>query len=445
MAAADVHANARRVLDNVLAAGAVGDLVVQEEASLSLKAHAGELEEHKVTSTRVYGVRVIKNDRAGIAYSEAADPDALDSMVQHALVNASFARADQTENVVAGEETLATDDATFCPGDATPVETKIDAALYIERELTARDKVRNVPYNGVQDLTAQRYVFATSGRTAYSRNRTCSAFAYALLGDGDKDALEGVQCHTRRFDEIDKDWIVDETYRRCLAMLHGEAIPSRHYDVLFDVEQQADLFAVFHDMFSAKSAKDGINPLRDKVGERIGVEALSVRDAPQNADGLGYALFDDEGLPTETTTLIDGGVLKTLAHNSATAAHFNVSNTRNATRSPRSSLGTGLHQLEIAPGDVDETALTAGEYLEIVDLAGLHSGANTVSGNFSFGAAGFLCRDGERVQPVRNITVAGNFYEMLTRIAAIGDTQHWNPERSALMARIRFADVAVSG
>ncbi len=445
MVAATIEADARRVLDKVVASGAEGDLIVEAESSLSLSAHAGELEEHKVKSTRVYGVRVVKDDRAGIAYSEAADADALESMVEQALINASFARVDPTERIATGDTALATDDAVLCPADATPVEAKIDAALYLERELTARDKVRNVPHNGVQDVTAERHVFATTGRTAYSRSRVCSAFAYALLSDGVKDALEGVQWHARSFEEIDTDWIVDETYQRCLAMLHGEAIPSRHYDVLFDFERQAELFAAFRDMYSAKTARDGINPMRDKLGERIAVDKLTIRDAPLEQDGLGYALFDDEGLLAATTTLVCGGVLQTLVHNSATASYFGVSNTGNAARSPRSALGVGLHQLEVAPGDADEPSLTRGEYLEIVDLAGLHSGCNPVSGDFSFGAAGFLCRDGERICPVRNITVAGNFYEMLNKIAAIGDIQHWNPERSALMSRIRFADVAISG
>lgn len=141
-----VEANAQRVLDKVLAAGALGDLVVQEESALSLKAHDGELEEHKVTSTRVYGVRVVKDDRAGIAYSEAADPAALDSMVEQALVNATFSRTDPAESVAPGTTTLVTDDAILCPADPTSAEAKIDAALFLERQLTARDRVRNVPY-----------------------------------------------------------------------------------------------------------------------------------------------------------------------------------------------------------------------------------------------------------------------------------------------------------
>jgi PmbA protein len=104
-----------------------------------------------------------------------------------------------------------------------------------------------------------------------------------------------------------------------------------------------------------------------------------------------------------------------------------------------------LHQLHIDKGSDSPATLFSGEYLLITDLSGLHSGANPISGQFSFGAAGYLCRDGERIQPVRNITVAGNFYDMLKKVSAIGDELFWNLERSAFMPHIRFADVAVSG
>jgi PmbA protein len=46
---------------------------------------------------------------------------------------------------------------------------------------------------------------------------------------------------------------------------------------------------------------------------------------------------------------------------------------------------------------------------------------------------------------VRGITVAGNFYEMLKKIAAIGEVQKWNWQRGSLMPSIRFSDVAISG
>ena len=104
-----------------------------------------------------------------------------------------------------------------------------------------------------------------------------------------------------------------------------------------------------------------------------------------------------------------------------------------------------MHQVEIRAGGATSADLLSGEYLLLTDMTGLHSGANAISGDFSFGASGYLCQDGERIRPVRGITVAGNFYEMLRKIALIGKDQYWNWEKSALMPHVRFADIAISG
>ncbi len=439
----DIDSLAGQVLDWVRDADATGDLIIDEGESLSLKARDGALEEHKVSSSQVFGLRVIKDDRVGTAYSEAADADALRSMVDQALVNASFARPEHHEKILPLEAELRTDDSLLCPPDAAGVEEKIDAALTLETRLAARDKVKNVPYNGVSDNTGQRRVFTTAGLTAFSRSRMCSAMAFALMEEGEKNVMDGFGQASRIFGEIDIDAIIEQAHKNCTGLLHGEPVESGHYDVVFDKETQADLFGVFDMMFSGKSAKDGVNPMRDKVGEQIADPRLSFLDIPLNADGFGYSLFDAEGTPTGNRAFIHEGRLETLAHNSATAAHFGVKTTGHAARGPRSTLGVGLHQYEVAAGpDAD---VLAGTYLEITDLTGLHSGANPIAGDFSFGASGYLCRDGARQQPVRGITVAGNFYEMLKQIAAIGTEQFWNWQRHALMPHVRFAGIAVSG
>ena len=436
---------AERILQWVTEAGATGDLMIAEGSSLSLKARDGELEEHKVSSSQVFGIRVIKDDKAGVAYSEAADTAALRLMVDQALVNESYARTDTNEQIPDTELTLATDDALLAPTYDVTVEEKIDAVLRLERELAARDKVTNVPYNGVSDVTAAQRIFSTAGLNAVSRVRACFSQAAALVEEGDKNVMEGWGQGARRFDELDIDHIVDTAHANCLALLYGEAIPSGHYDVIFDTQCQPTMFSTFSMMFSGKAAKDGINPMRDKIGEAIGDPRLDLFDSPLMDDGFGYALFDDEGSPTARTALIAGGNLETFIHNSATAAHFGVQTTGNGARSPRSTLEVQLHQLEIGAGDADDDAVTMGEYLELTDLTGTHSGANAVAGDFSFGASGFLCRDGERIQPVRNITVAGNFYEMLNKIDLIGKTRRWDMNRHAFMPPIRFSDVAISG
>ena len=58
---------AEQVLDQVMNAGATGDLIIDEGETLSLKASDGELEEYKVSSSRIFGLRIIKNGHIGTA------------------------------------------------------------------------------------------------------------------------------------------------------------------------------------------------------------------------------------------------------------------------------------------------------------------------------------------------------------------------------------------
>jgi PmbA protein len=436
---------AEQVLDQVISAGATGDLIVDEGETLSLKARDGELEEYKVSSSRIFGLRVINNGRIGTAYSEAVDADALGSLVNQALTNASFGKVESHENILPNSGHLHTDDELLCPQEQVSIEQKIEMALEIEGKLTAKDKVKNVPYNGVQDITSQRHIFSSAGLNALTRSRMCAAYAYALAEDGEKNAMQGTSQMSRLFSGLNASTVIDKTHEKCIGLLDGKPVPSKHYDVIFDTDCQVSVFGVFSMMLSGKAAKDGINPMRDKIGSVIADSRLSIYDHPLNVDGFGYHLFDAEGTATGKTELIVEGCLQTLIHNSATASYFDTVTTGHASRGPRSTLGVNLHQVEIAKGSEDLPTLHSGEYLELTDLAGLHAGANAISGNFSFGASGYLCKDGERIQAVRGITVAGNFYEMLNKISMIGNQQNWDEGRSALMPSIRFADVAISG
>jgi len=436
---------ANRVLDQVSAARATGDLIVDASQSLSLKARHGDLEEHKVSSRQVFGLRVIKDGHVGTAYSEDNDTSALTSIVEQALVNASFAGEDLNETILPNTGKLRTDDALLHPDEDANIEDQIEMALRLERELSSRDKIASVPYNGVQDSSSERQVFTSSGMSAVSRSRVCVCFAYAIAEEGENNAMEGAGQVSRLFSELDDARIVDKAHADCLNILEGKPVPSKRYDVIFNEETQTDMFGVFASMFSGKSAKDGVNPMRDKVGEVIADSRLTIRDNPLIIEGHGYALFDAEGTATRTTPLVADGKLETLIHNSATASHFDLQTTGHASRSPRSTLGVSLHQIEILPGAESEASLTSGEYIELTNLDGLHSGGNAISGDFSFGAAGYLCNDGQRIQPVRGITVAGNFFQMLQKIAAIGSDQKWNWQKDSLMPSIRFSDVAISG
>lgn len=433
------------VLEELDRSGVQGDLIVNEAETLSLRANQGQLEEHKVSATRILGLRVFHQGRVGTAYSEATDAEALTSLVAQALTNARFSRQDPDEQLADNQQTLTTDDADLCPQDPVSLDERMDMALALESELRARPDIRNVPHSGLLQSVSQQAVFSSAGLQATSRQRMNMAFAAALAESGKRNAMESFGQAARTASELDIKGIVESTWQRSVDMLAGEPVPSGAYDVIFDVECQSDLLGVFALAFSGKAARDGINPWRDKVGERLADARLSLYDNPLDRSGLAYALFDAEGTATARQPVVENGVLVSLLHNTATARHFGLASTGHAARSARSTLSVNPHQWSVAPGDTPDSDLTAGDYLEITDLTGMHSGANALSGDFSLGASGFLCRNGDRIKPVRGITVAGNFYRMLDQIEAIGDTPSWNWRRSACMPGIRFSGLAISG
>lgn len=434
-----------QVFNRVKDAGAEGDLIILAAESLSLKASEGELEEHTVSNTQSYGVRVIKDDHVGIAYSEASDADSLNWMVDQALKNAAFSDTEPLERILDSQQQLFSDDSIFCPEDKATVDHHIEMVLELEQGLLEKPLVKSVPYNGVSDVANSRFLFSSAGLGAATRQRMVYAYAYALAEDGEKNAMEGTGQMSRLTHQLNVPELIDAVASTSLDLLDGKPIPSKHYDVIFDRECQIDLFSVFSMVLSGKAAKEGINPWREKLGEVVADSRLNLSDKPLLMDGFGYALFDDEGTASADTDFIVEGKLNTMMHNSVTANHFGLTTTGHASRGSRSTLGVGLHQLVMGVGTATASEIYAGKYLEITSMAGLHSGANAISGDFSLGVSGFLCRDGKRVQPVRGVTVAGNFYKMLNQINCIGDERFWNWQRTALMPSIRFADLAISG
>ena len=78
-------------------------------------------------------------------------------------------------------------------------------------------------------------------------------------------------------------------------------------------------------------------------------------------------------------------------------------------------------------------------------MQGLHSGLNFMSGDFSFGASGYLMKDGEVTQAVNGITVAGNFYDMLLEIDCIGKDVKANSSYGFFSPDIRFSQLTIAG
>jgi PmbA protein len=126
---------------------------------------------------------------------------------------------------------------------------------------------------------------------------------------------------------------------------------------------------------------------------------------------------------TRTKTVIENGKLKTFLHNLKTAKKDGVESTGNASRASfKAPVGISPTNFFIQPGELsyEDMIKRMGDGLIIIDVQGLHSGANPVSGDFSLGAYGYLVEKGQIVRPVEQITVAGNFFTLLETVEEIG-------------------------
>lgn len=436
-------------VDYVLSAakrqGAEADVIVRRNGSFSLKANQGKLDEYKVSSSQVLGVRIIKDARVATSYSESLTQPSLDLMLTNALQSARFAKQDQHQVISDLASNITTDIAEIAQADTASVDDKIELALALEQGVVALPHASSSPYNGYSDSETQLIIANTQGSLCQHFERSFGCYAYTLFEKEGKQSMAGNMSVGRRFDELKPAYCIEGGYQLARDLIDGAPVKTGQYPAIFHINALASLFSAFGSAFSGVSAMKGVTPLANKLSQPIASELLTLSDEAYMPNGMAIASFDSEGFAAQNNVLISNGVLNTLLHNSQTASYLGAVSTASAARSAQSSLDVTARHKVIASGHSSASEVQAGEYLELVDLQGVHSGADVVSGDFSFGASGFLCRDGQRVQPVRGITVAGNFYQMLLEIEAVGNNQGVNDSHTFFAPDVRFARLSIGG
>ncbi|SON51914.1 TldD/PmbA family protein [Vibrio tapetis] len=433
------------VLSEAQKQGAEADVIVNRNSSFSLKANQGQLDEYKVSSSQVMGVRVVKEGRVATSYSESLQQSSLGLMLTNALQSARFSKQDEYQRISCVNSKITTDANEIAQDDNASVDEKIELSLALEQGVVARPHASSSPYNGYSNGEGQLIIANTQGTLCQHFERSFSCYAYTLFEKDGKQSMAGKVSVGRRFDELNSAYCIEEGYNLARDLLDGAPVATGKYSAIFHINALSSLFGAFGSALSGVSAMKGITPLGDKLGQSVASELITFTDAAYMKNGMAITGFDSEGFATQDNVLIANGQLNTLLHNSQTARYFGVPSTASASRGAKSSLDVSANHKLIATGASSASEVKAGEYLELVELQGVHSGADAVSGDFSFGASGFLCRDGQRVQPVRGITVAGNFYKILQEVDAVGDTQLINDSRTFYAPDVRFARLSIGG
>jgi TldD protein len=167
--------------------------------------------------------------------------------------------------------------------------------------------------------------------------------------------------------------------------------------------------------------------LYDMLGKQIGSEAVTVYDDGTLEGAFGSFKYDDEGVRTQKTALIDNGTLAGLMHNRETAHKLNMEPTGNAR-------AEDFHFEPIIR--MRNTYLAAGdssfeELIENIDfgyyLKSFRGGQANLDGTFQVGIQeAYEIVKGKIGKPVRSVSISGNTLETLHRVDAVGrDFELW--------------------
>jgi PmbA protein len=199
-----------------------------------------------------------------------------------------------------------------------------------------------------------------------------------------------------------------------------------------------------------ESIKDGTSPLKDRMGERIFEESVTVFDDPFWAGSPGSAPFDAEGVAARRRPLVERGVLTSFNHTLETAKAVGHEPTGGAGRGADGKPKPGVFNLVMEAGDTPHeeilSSIDRGLFLRYMSGSG-H--ANNLAGEFSMGVySGFLIEGGRLTKRVKNVMVAGNVYDAFKRVAAVSADRvnSWTDDnRFALTPYVLLDGVSVAG
>ncbi len=396
---------------------------------------AGEIESLSVAGSSGIGIRVIANQRQGFAWAGSLDADVVADTLQEARDNARYSEPDEHYGLV----DLATAQQFDRPDlmlwdsrlEAVDLETKIEYALELDKRVRGADaRIRNVESTNYGDGLVESALASSMGIAATNRRTIASASAVAIAGDAD-DTQTGYGFSVgRAFEDLDADVILAMAVERSTRLLGAQQPPGRRIAVIFDPMVTASFLGVLSSAFNGESMLKGRSLFLDRIGESVAANCVTLTDDPTDAQSLGAAPYDAEGVACRSNPLIVNGVLQTFLHNSYTARRANTATTGSAVRGGyRSTPGVGVRSLRLVSGALDPIELVAGygEVLYVQAVHGLHSGTNAISGDFSVGAEGIMMRDGGYQEPVREITIASTLPKMLHAIVGIGNDVTYLP------------------
>ena len=412
-----------------LAAGATdAECTISEGNEFSAQVRLGEVETLKEAGSRGAGLRILMGRNTGSSYTSDLTPEGISQMVAAAMQLAAVT----TEDPFAGladesEYGSIPGDLRLYSADVERLETgvKIEMAKRAEKAaLTFDPRITNSEGASFDSHLGHR-VFANSrGFAGEYRSSHCSISAVPIAKQGEAMERDYWFHSARGFADLERPEDVGRiAAERTLRRLGAVKVATQRVPVIFEPRTARSILSNIFDAVEGRSIYRQSSFLAGKLGEQVAAANVTIVDDGTIPGLFGTSPFDDEGIPTRRTTVIEKGVLRNYLLNIYSARKLGMKTTGNAARgiTGNAGVGPGNFYLEAGSRSPRELIQSVANGFYVTELIG--SGVNIATGDYSQGAAGLWIENGELAFAVSEVTIASTLQQMLMGMEAANDLE----------------------
>lgn len=404
----------------------LADAILKNDETTTLRFTAGRLTSASTQRTQGVNLRVVSEGRLGIAGTTAEDPgELLDAALVSARGGDPVTLALPRPGVLPQVATHSPRAASATVNDLAALGTLVRdrlAGAHAELNLTVERSLGSVRVANTQGFDAsydvsQVWLSVELSRMLGDRRVTLQAQA----SGSDLPSLGSIE------------EMVAGLRHRLLWSEREMAPVSGQQTVLFLPSALPLLLQPVEHAVLGKSAMHGRSPIASRRGTRLFSERLTIHDNPLAAGRPGSRPVDDEGVPSRIVPLVRAGVFETLLYDLETATRTGNAATGHGRRTTFGKPQPSCTNVVIEPGTESWSDLLAavGDGLIVERLRGWPTG-HAIGGTFAQPAAvAWRTSGGEITGLAPEVTVAGNAYDLLTRVVALGTEARWHGSRSA--------------
>ncbi len=403
------------------------DLFFQHRVVNQLGLEDGEVNRAYASVSLGMGVRAVKGDQTGYAYTEDFSAESIEraALTAAAIANASATGANialRVEPLTANRYQVQTRWEDVALGQKLPILTHLNAQAF-----AADPRIQKVSVT-MADESGVILVARSDGRVVEDfqpmtslvlsciaeQNGRRESNAYSLAGRA------GIELYSAEALER----VVRRAVQKTLILFEASQPPAGEMPVVLTAGSSGILLheAIGHGM-EADFNRKGISIYADKIGQPIAQPLINIVDDGTLPGARGALNVDDEGNPTEKTVLVEKGVLRTFLHDEISARHYGVKPTGNGRREsyahapiPRmraTYMENGPHKREEIIASVKKGILC-----ESFTNGQVQIGA----GDFTFYVKnGYLIEDGKLTRPIKDVNLIGNGPRVLANIDMVAD------------------------